>query len=252
MAEVVALDTEKLITNTQEPLSGVVAVVDLRARLIFWAFIKHNPQNICRFNEKQTGLNWTKIEMGIELDVVSFKKLKGLIIVAELCDNKYLFIVFLQVQNILRNILSSKVVTGFAIENDLKSLGFSQTTLPPNVSLVELHEFFKDANGQPIKLSLLTLHFLGVNPQEDVHSSLKDARATAVCYKRMKAMKAVGLSQFQCDMFDKLRKTMGGKNKSTHPWEACHCGLTKKNGGKKKKGSKSRNTGFVNTKLVNT
>ncbi len=121
--------------------------------------------------------------------------------------------------------------------------------MPQNVSLVELQDFFKDANGRSISLSLLTIHFLGVNPQEDIHSSLKDARATAVCYKRMQAMKSAGLSKFQCGMFDQFRKTMAGKHTSTHQWEACKCGLTRKNAGKKKKGSKSRNSNLVNMKL---
>lgn len=75
-AEVLALDTEKIIDVNHKPQSGDIAVVDLKGRLVFWAYIARSKQSVCRLNTAQTGLTMEKLDMGISMDLVSILNYK--------------------------------------------------------------------------------------------------------------------------------------------------------------------------------
>lgn len=70
MSKVLALDTEKIISSAHEPLAGDLSIVDLRGRVIFWGFIKHEEETVCRMNEQKTGLNSKKLNMGLPMEEV--------------------------------------------------------------------------------------------------------------------------------------------------------------------------------------
>lgn len=64
-------DTEKVtIAHTHENKSGDIAIVDIKGRLLFWTFIQQ--ENVCKFNTKLTGLDKSKMEMGLSVDAVIY------------------------------------------------------------------------------------------------------------------------------------------------------------------------------------
>lgn len=65
------LDTEKIIDIQYKPLSGDVAVVDLKGRLVYWAYIQRPRESVCRLYTAQTGFTMKKLEIGIPPDLVS-------------------------------------------------------------------------------------------------------------------------------------------------------------------------------------
>jgi hypothetical protein len=105
------------------------------------------------------------------------------------------------------------------------------------MKICELQDFFTDQNHQPIKLSQLAIHFIGTDPQEGAHSSVRDARITAICYRRMVAFKAAGFLKFECESFNEFRRKMKNAPKPKQIWEPCRCGLTKKKVAKTKQPS---------------
>lgn len=63
------LDTEKVKEDeTHSMVSGDLAIVDERGKLVMWCYIKKT--NVCTFNTKLTGLNANKLKIGVDRTVV--------------------------------------------------------------------------------------------------------------------------------------------------------------------------------------
>lgn len=63
------IDTEKVTeAGSHDNLSGDLAIVDEKGRVVFWCYIKR--ENVCKFNTSLTGLNRAKMEMGLEIKMV--------------------------------------------------------------------------------------------------------------------------------------------------------------------------------------
>lgn len=63
------VDTEKVTeANSHENISGDLAIVDEKGRVVFWCYIKR--QNVCKFNTALTGLDAKKMEMGLDIKMV--------------------------------------------------------------------------------------------------------------------------------------------------------------------------------------
>lgn len=69
-SDVLALDTEKIIDVEHKNKSGDVAVVDIKGRVVFWAYVRLAGREVCRFNTKQTGLTLEKLQGGIAPEMV--------------------------------------------------------------------------------------------------------------------------------------------------------------------------------------
>jgi hypothetical protein len=65
---------------------------------------------------------------------------------------------------------------------------------------------------------------------DGTHSSIADARITAICYKKMKMLLNKGFVRFSCPVMDEIRKMPKTKPKHPNLWEKCTCGSS---GGKK-------------------
>jgi len=121
--------------------------------------------------------------------------------------------------------------------NDLKSLGFKPQEMPFPVTIMEMKEFYVDYKDQPISLAYLSDHFLGESKQEGGHSSIRDARVTAICYHRMMKLKKEGFSKFACPLMDitRMDPTSNPKLKSTQKWDKCRCNANQRIKNKKRK-----------------
>lgn len=128
-------------------------------------------------------------------------------------------------------ILKGKVMWGAASMNDMKGMGFT-SNLP--CKIMDTQDFFRDKQNHPISLARLSEHFLGENLQSGKHSSIIDARITAICVRRMKKFQELGFFRFQCQDFDTQSNT---KQKKGNPgWDSrCTCGLVSKTVKKKKR-----------------
>lgn len=70
--DIVFFDTEKVtVADTHDNLSGDLAIVDIKGRLLFWTYI--HQERVCKFNTKLSGLDQAKLELGLKPDNVSFK-----------------------------------------------------------------------------------------------------------------------------------------------------------------------------------
>lgn len=68
-SDVLFFDTEKVtIAHSHENKSGDMAIVDIKGRLVFWTYIRQD--NICKFNTKLSGLNQSKMDMGLSIQTV--------------------------------------------------------------------------------------------------------------------------------------------------------------------------------------
>lgn len=66
------IDTEKVTeARTHENLSGDLAIVDEKGRVVFWCYIKR--KNVCKFNTALTGLDKEKLAIGMGIDMVKTK-----------------------------------------------------------------------------------------------------------------------------------------------------------------------------------
>jgi hypothetical protein len=66
------MDTEKVTeARTHENLSGDLAIVDEKGRVVFWCYIKR--QNVCKFNTALTGLDKEKLAIGMTIEMVKTK-----------------------------------------------------------------------------------------------------------------------------------------------------------------------------------
>lgn len=130
----------------------------------------------------------------------------------------------------MSNILKGNLLVGAAIKEDLKHLGLDGRNLPTNCTTFDIQSFFKDEFGESVSLAQLGEHFTGQHFQEAAHSSLADARMTALAYKRMLKFKSEGYLVFNCPDFDDFRAEMKEKKKAAgfkKRWEKCKCFLTK-------------------------
>jgi inhibitor of KinA sporulation pathway (predicted exonuclease) len=131
-----------------------------------------------------------------------------------------------------------KTLVGAALKNDLKSLGIDPVHCVFRIE--DIQDFFKDSKGQPISLACLGMHFLGEDVQGTKHSSIKDARLTALCDRKREMFKEFDMNRFSCPVMDQIRK-----NSQTNPkkkqinFDRCTCGTAK---GKKKKRSGNKST----------
>jgi hypothetical protein len=137
------------------------------------------------------------------------------------------------VREILTKILEGKVMWGAASMNDMKGIGF-KSNLPCEV--LDIQDFFRDRKNQPISLSRLSEHFLGENMQSGKHSSIVDARITAICVRRMKKFQELGFVRFQCQKFDTQPNPR--QKKGNPGWDTrCTCGLVNQTAKKKTLGT---------------
>ncbi len=119
---------------------------------------------------------------------------------------------------------------GAAIKEDFKHLALDVKNLPGNCTAFDIQEFFKDEVGESVSLAQLGEHFTGRAFQDAAHSSLADARMTALAYKRMLKFKSEGYLSFHCPDFDDFRGEMKKKKKAgafKKRWGKCKCFLTK-------------------------
>lgn len=90
-----------------------------------------------------------------------------------------------EVQNDVSNILDGKILIGHALRNDLEALMLSH----PQRDLRDTAKYppyKKIAGGHQPRLKILAAEFLGLKIQEGSHSSLEDARATMLLFRRDK------------------------------------------------------------------
>jgi len=132
----------------------------------------------------------------------------------------------------LAEAFDGREVWGADLMNDLKSLDYDPQQLPFDASINDIQRFYRDFKGDPISLSLLSRHFIGEDIQEKCHSSIADARLTAICYKKMQRLKAEGMERFSCPEMDLLRAD--APKKPTVKWDRCTCGSSKSKGKKKR------------------
>lgn len=57
--------------STHTLAAATVSIVNEDGKLILWAFIKHDHDNVCKYDERMTGLTREKLALGIDLSVVS-------------------------------------------------------------------------------------------------------------------------------------------------------------------------------------
>jgi hypothetical protein len=98
--------------------------------------------------------------------------------------------------------------------------------LPGNCTTFDIQTFFKDENGESISLAHLGVHFTGQSFQDATHSSLADARMTALAYKRIMKFQNEGFQTFFCPDFNDFRADMKQKKKAgafKKRWEKCKC-----------------------------
>lgn len=79
---------------------------------------------------------------------------------------------------------------------------------------------------------MLSQHFLGENVQATTHSSITDARLTALCYRKMIRFKEIGMERFSCPVMDEIRSKP--VKKELMRFDRCTCG--KAQPGKKRRG----------------
>lgn len=92
-----------------------------------------------------------------------------------------------QVQKDVSGILQERVLLGHAIRNDLDALLLSHPKR--DIRDTSKHPpYRKVAGGGSPRLKILAAEYLGINIQEGSHSSVEDARATMLLYRRDKKM----------------------------------------------------------------
>lgn len=92
-----------------------------------------------------------------------------------------------QVQKDVSGILQERVLVGHAIRNDLDALLLSHPKR--DIRDTSKHPpYRKVAGGGSPRLKILAAEYLGINIQEGSHSSVEDARATMLLYRRDKKM----------------------------------------------------------------
>ncbi|CAL8069325.1 unnamed protein product [Orchesella dallaii] len=217
--EVMFIDTEKVtVAKTHDNMSGDFAIVNEKGQLLFWCFINH--RNVCKYNTQLTGLTEAKLKMGLDIQLV---------------------------QTMLSRILPGKTIYGAAINNDIKSLGFDPAKMPFNVKLMDVQDFYRDSAGQPISLAQLSEHFIGCSMHENKHSSIADARFTAICYHKMIKFQRAGMTRFSCPVMDEMRKNPKNnpRNRSQMTFDRCTCGVIAANP-KGKKSKKKNPKAFSN------
>lgn len=89
---------------------------------------------------------------------------------------------FEEVQSTVAAILKDRVVVGHALRHDWAVLGFTHPERDTR-DTARLREYKKLAGGTP-KLSLLASELLGIEIQKGEHSSLEDARAAMLLFRR--------------------------------------------------------------------
>lgn len=157
---------------------------------------------------------------------------------------------------ILEKVLSGKEVWGADSSGDVKSLGFKTYTTVgkkrtfyfPFAKTCDIQDFYKDPNNQPVGLGQLSEHFLGENVQSTTaHSSIADARITALCYRKMLRFKSIGMTRFSCPVMDEIRMTPKPKQqKEKGFFDRCTCGKVQpNNGGEPNKIQKNQNIANV-------
>ena len=93
---------------------------------------------------------------------------------------------FEQVQKDVSAILNGRVVVGHAVKNDLSALLIGH----PKREIRDTSKYppyRKVGGGRSPRLKVLAEEFLGLTIQEGAHSSVEDARATMLLYRRDKA-----------------------------------------------------------------
>lgn len=118
-----------------------------------------------------------------------------------------------QFLQILSNILRGNKLVGAAVKEDLKHLALDWKHLPGNCTAFDIQDFFIDEVGESVSLAQLGEHFTGQAFQDAAHSSLADARMTALAYKRMLKFNSEGYLSFHCPDFDDFRAEMKEKKK---------------------------------------
>ncbi|CAG7819651.1 unnamed protein product [Allacma fusca] len=213
------LDVEKVIAaGSHQPLAGDISIVDIRGNLLFWAYIQRDE--VCKYNTKMTGLNADKLRSGVRIEFI---------------------------RKLLDRLFRGKTIYGADIRNNWISLGYTEGR-PESGASKDIQEFYRDAKNQPIGLGVLSEHFLGQDMQEKIHSSIVDARVTAVCYRRIIKMKSDEKERYDCEVFHDLRDSIGKPKRQANWDRKCTCGATKTKMKNKKKG-KVEYSGFGNVSL---
>ncbi|PYI28381.1 Nop53-domain-containing protein [Aspergillus indologenus CBS 114.80] len=90
-----------------------------------------------------------------------------------------------QVQQEVTEILSGRILVGHAVSNDLDALLLSHPKR--DIRDTSKHQpYRKIAGGGSPRLKMLASEFLGLNIQDGAHSSVEDAKATMLLYRRDK------------------------------------------------------------------
>lgn len=153
-----------------------VAIVDQKGTLIFWAFIRREPEQICQYFTSLHRINRTKLEQGVEISTV---------------------------RNLLEKILHSNKLIGLKVEDDLKSLSledeFKTGKYFTHRNLEDLQDFYVDSSNQPIKMKDVALHYdlAKSNFQDAFHACTADARMHLKLY-----LKKNELQSESPDLFD--------------------------------------------------
>lgn len=144
-------------------------------------------------------------------------------------------------QCLLKVMFRGKTIVGAAIENDLESLGVTATEM--GVTLRDIQTFYSDSKAQPISLGYLGEHFLGEEFHNGRHSSIRDARLTAIADRKAEMLKKEGFHRFCCPVMDNLRLDPSNNPKNKYQgnirFDSCTCGVGKnKQAGKRTKKKK--------------
>lgn len=101
------------------------------------------------------------------------------------------------------------------------------------VQLRDIQTFYRDSKGQAISLGYLGEHFLGEEFHNGRHSSIRDARLTAIADRKAEVFKKEGFHRFCCPVMDKLRLDPSNNPKNKYQgnirYDTCTCGVAKKN-----------------------
>ena len=153
------LDVEKINLKksrgqkTHQSAAATVAIVNEEGELVIWGFIKQRRQDVCQYFNMITNLSRGDLDEGMSIRVL---------------------------HEILDSCLPTNTLVGFAIKDDLVSMGYPYD----QVRTEDLHSFFKDYNNQPYSVKALAAEFLnGKEIQEGHHSAITDARVTLALHK---------------------------------------------------------------------
>lgn len=146
-----------------------------------------------------------------------------------------------QVQSLLNSMFKGKTIVGAAIKDDLTSLGVTKEGM--GITLLDIQDFYKDSALDKISLGYLAYHFTGEDFHKGTHSSIKDARMTAIVHRKAEILKKQGMTRFACPILDEMRKDPANnpKNKVKIKYDSCSCGRSNEQSNPPSNPGKKRN-----------